>query len=578
MLPTAESVKPLTVEAFDASRAVDSTGAMAIAAQSQGAGDNGGGGVQFDMQALLEEIDERLEEKLVEFLGEKGTRAPEGAKDLADTIGDMEGHGMSDAHVQEARDIFDLYDSDCSGTIDAKEMMDVLRMLGEDPTEEEVIALIAEVDENENGDLTLNEFLQIFSRVNYEEELEEHEAEIEAAHAGAKMVEERKKQKRKKKSKPHRIDEISFYGVQALMRWISEDGDKVGGDVTGPEVPAYRRMARLTILRRDVETVFYMCILLSAINSGLQTYPDLEFTAVVVWLGRFTNVMFVVEVFIKLIAETGSCGALMGFFSDAWNLFDVAVLCALVVLTPLATGAGGMGAVRVLRILRLLRALRILRAAKVFPQLTLVLETLIRSFTSVIYVLSFMLLISYIFAIVAVTIFGANDPFSFGTLGRAMTTLFRIATLEGWTPIMYTQIYGCKGYGDGLETYLSTAADFVLDCADEAHTYFGRFFFMMYIGITSYMLLNLFIGVIVSSMMEMKRETEEKLEEAKAWAVATRLKEQSHAQGKKSTRNLLAETEGEDSKDSGGSSVFSKRRKKRANEVEFENPVIGAEG
>ena len=105
MLPTAESVKPLTVEAFDASRAVDSTGAMAIAAQSQGAGDNGGGGVQFDMQALLEEIDERLEEKLVEFLGEKGTRAPEGAKDLADTIGDMEGHGMSDAHVQEARDI-----------------------------------------------------------------------------------------------------------------------------------------------------------------------------------------------------------------------------------------------------------------------------------------------------------------------------------------------------------------------------------------------------------------------------------------------------------------------------------------
>ena len=66
----------------------------------------------------------------------------------------------------------------------------------------------------------------------------------------------------------------------------------------------------------------------------------------------------------------------------------------------------GVGAVRVLRILRLLRALRILRAAKVFPQLTLVLETLIRSISSVVYIWLFLLLISYIFAIVAVTVFG----------------------------------------------------------------------------------------------------------------------------------------------------------------------------
>ena len=76
------------------------------------------------------------------------------------------------------------------------------------------------------------------------------------------------------------------------------------------------------------------------------------------------------------------------------------MLIALLILTPLTSSGAGAGAVRVLRILRLLRALRILRAARVFPQLTLVLETLIRSTASVLYIMAFLTLLSYIFAIV----------------------------------------------------------------------------------------------------------------------------------------------------------------------------------
>lgn len=89
------------------------------------------------------------------------------------------------------------------------------------------------------------------------------------------------------------------------------------------------------------------------------------------------------------------------------------------------------------RILRLLRAVRILRAAKMVPRLTLVLETLIKSAGSVVYIGMFMLLVMYIFAIVGVTVFAKNDPFHFGNLGLAMLALYRIATLEDWCDIMY---------------------------------------------------------------------------------------------------------------------------------------------
>ena len=94
----------------------------------------------------------------------------------------------------------------------------------------------------------------------------------------------------------------------------------------------------------------------------------------------------------------------------------------------------------------------------------------------------------YIFAIVGVTVFGRNDPFFFGTLGRAMTTLFRVATGEGWTKIMYFQLYGCDGFGTGYDTYVGDTASFItepsrslndgsLDCVHEEFPYFGRIFF-----------------------------------------------------------------------------------------------------
>ena len=115
------------------------------------------------------------------------------------------------------------------------------------------------------------------------------------------------------------------------------------------------------------------------------------------------------------------------------NTFDVIILSSMVVGEIIKlSGQDGVIDVRVLRIFRFLRALRVLRAAKMLPQLALVMETLLRSASAVGYIAGFMLLIAYIFAVIGVTIFKHNDPFHFGTLDRALVSLFRVVTLEDW--------------------------------------------------------------------------------------------------------------------------------------------------
>lgn len=183
-----------------------------------------------------------------------------------------------------------------------------------------------------------------------------------------------------------------------------------------------------------------------------------------------------------------------------------------------------------------------------------------RSIASVVYVAAFLCLLSYIFAIVGVTIFGRNDPFSFGTLGRALTTLFRVATLEGWTPIMYTQVYGCEGIGLGVESYLEFVDQEIEDCTNEPFPVIGRVYFMLYIMLASYVMLNLFIGVIVNSMMEMRMEDREKLLEEQAWAVATRMQGHNVTTSRKENGNVK------------------QKSKRREMEKEFGNPLANGDG
>jgi voltage-gated sodium channel len=258
----------------------------------------------------------------------------------------------------------------------------------------------------------------------------------------------------------------------------------------------------------------------------VETDPHVADTSLVVSLSDATLTIFAVEVVLKWVADTGSMRSTFAFLSDGWNAFDVAILLSqvvLVVLLPALDVDSVMDsghAARALRILRLVRSLRMLRAAKIVPELMLVMETLLRSLSSVGYIMAFTMLVSYVFAIIGVTLFGKNDPFHFGSIHVAMLSLFRIATQEDWTDIMYFNMYGCNGWGDyDAVVEVNTKA-----CEHTSHYVSAPVYFICYIICATFLLLNLFLAVIVNSMMETKEETKLRKQEAKAWAVATRIK------------------------------------------------------
>ena len=94
-------------------------------------------------------------------------------------------------------------------------------------------------------------------------------------------------------------------------------------------------------------------------------------------------------------------------------------------------------------VLRLLRLLRVLKLVKALPELRIIVTSLLSSFSSLGYIAMLMAMMFYIFAILAVMLFGANDPYHFGSLHISFLSLWRSATGEDWTDLMYIAMYGC---------------------------------------------------------------------------------------------------------------------------------------
>jgi voltage-gated sodium channel len=180
--------------------------------------------------------------------------------------------------------------------------------------------------------------------------------------------------------------------------------------------------------------------------------------------------------------------SLIGFMPDYWNIFDSTIV-----------GIGLMpfdgGAVTALRLIRLLRVLKLVRA---LPELQILVISLIGSLEAIAYIGLLLLLLFYLYAVIGVTIFGENDPVHMGVLHVALVTLFRCSTLEDWTDVMYIAMDGCDKYGyDGMMD----------KCVKPKAMYeVSALYFISFIVISSMMILNLFIGVITSSMTEAKEK------------------------------------------------------------------------
>jgi voltage-gated sodium channel len=211
-------------------------------------------------------------------------------------------------------------------------------------------------------------------------------------------------------------------------------------------------------------------ILINAIVLGLETSPSvvLSYGNLLSLLDTVILVVFIIEIAIKMVYRG------LGFFKNGWNVFDF-----LVVSIALIPASGPFAVVRALRILRVLRLLSMV------PQMRTVVQAFIVAIPGMLSIVALILLIFYVSAVLATNLFGQDFPVWFGHIGRSMYSLFQIMTLESWSMGIVRPIMKLYPY--------------------------AWVFFVPFILLTSFAVINLFIGVIVDSMQSQHRQVSNEL-------------------------------------------------------------------
>jgi voltage-gated sodium channel len=226
-----------------------------------------------------------------------------------------------------------------------------------------------------------------------------------------------------------------------------------------------------------VQRVIVALIVVNAVTLGLETSASVmeAYGGLLRGIDRAILAVFVGEIGLKLYARG------LRFFREPWNVFDFLVVG--IALIP-ASGP--------LAVLRALRVLRVLRLISMVPRLRFVVEALLRAVPGISSIAALMLLLFYVFAVIAVGLFGERFPEWFGTIGAAMYTLFQVMTLESWS----------------MGIVRPVMAEFPYAWA----------FFIPFILVATFTMLNLFIGIIVDTMQSMHgaqhEEERERIEQA----------------------------------------------------------------
>jgi voltage-gated sodium channel len=221
------------------------------------------------------------------------------------------------------------------------------------------------------------------------------------------------------------------------------------------------------------ERVVIVLIILNAVTLGLETSPTVmeRFGGLLVALDRAILAAFVVELLARVLVHRTR------FFRDPWSLFDLLVVG--IALVPVTES---------LSVLRALRILRVLRLISVVPSLRRVVGGLITALPGMASILLLLCLIFYVFSVMGAKLFGPTHPELFGGLPRTAYTLFQVMTFDDWSA--------------GIVKPLM-----------EDHP-LAWLFFVVFILVSTFMALNLFIGVVVSALDAETAEEARKLTHA----------------------------------------------------------------
>ncbi|MCL2072964.1 MAG: ion transporter [Marinilabiliaceae bacterium] len=251
-------------------------------------------------------------------------------------------------------------------------------------------------------------------------------------------------------------------------------------------------------LKKIVESNFFYRFIVFAILSscflvGWDAWDGLEHTKLPIKIiDKVLIFVFVFEVLIKIGSEGRNPKR---YFNNTWNVFDfiITLICVFSLFPAFSA-------------FRILRVLRIFRLFSTIPKLQLWVGAMLRSLPSIAYVFLLLIIILFTYGAMGVYFFADNDPFHFGTLPNALLSMFRVITFSNWTDIMYHNIYGATAYPE--QVYRIDMPDMVPN-APQAMGWLAAIYFISFVLICVFIILNMFTGIVLSAIQEMRVELEE---------------------------------------------------------------------
>ncbi|MEF3312684.1 ion transporter [Paenibacillus sp. GYB004] len=209
-------------------------------------------------------------------------------------------------------------------------------------------------------------------------------------------------------------------------------------------------------------------VFLNAIVIGLQSYPQVNaaYGSLLQSLDLVFLMIFTVEVVLKIFADRTN------YFKDGWNVFDFIVVAAslLFISSPFVS------------VLRILRVLRILKTISSIRSLRRIITSLFMAIPTIGSIALLMIIVFYIYGVIGATFFAEISPSYFGNLSKSLITLFQIATFDDWANI----------YRPIAET-----------------TPLSLLYFVTFIFIAVFVMLNLVVGEIVNNAANIQNEVQE---------------------------------------------------------------------
>jgi len=249
-----------------------------------------------------------------------------------------------------------------------------------------------------------------------------------------------------------------------------------------------KRICTQIVLNQNFHHFINIFIIFSSVIVGIETNKKFifEFEIEFQIINLVIQYIFVTEIIIRYLARWDNP---KGFFFDSWNIFDL----SLVVFSFLQFGPFAY----VLRLLRLARLARILRDVH---QLRIICLSLVHSVKPTGFVCLLLFLLIYVYGVIGHTIFSENDPIHFGTLAVSMSSLLQ-TSFEGWSDVLFIQMYGCKDYGYTSYGHLCNNPT--------SKPIISLIFFLSFIVINGLVIMNLIIGIIIHNMEMVKNKMSE---------------------------------------------------------------------